>query len=80
MNDWVCKTGLNFAVSDETMLLTKQKVTTKFVIFASTDSLGVTYSYFDGCIINDEDGNLCRSTNIMARNRHHFQYLTVWGV
>ena len=80
LNDWVCKTGLNFAISeDSTAIDEAESDYTNVVTFASTESLGVTYSYFDGCVINDEDGNLAGVQISWREIDIIFNMLTDWG-
>lgn len=80
LNDWVCKTGLNFAISEDTTAIDEAESDyTNVVTFASTESLGVTYSYFDGCIINDEDGKLVGVQLSWREIDIIFNMLTDWG-
>ena len=56
LTDWVCTTGQNFEIIDEvTDISTATGDNTNVITFASTNALGVTYSYFDGCIVNGNE-------------------------
>lgn len=56
LTDWVCTTGQNFALIDEvTDISEASRDGTNVVTFASTNALGVTYSYYDGCIVNGNE-------------------------
>ena len=56
LTDWVCTTGQNFELIDEvTDISDATRDGTNVVTFASTNALGVTYSYYDGCIVNGNE-------------------------
>lgn len=59
LKDWVCSTGLNFNIDENTT--PKSGAFSDYnniVSFGDIDALGVTYSYFDGCVIRDGDDNI----------------------
>lgn len=56
LTDWVCTTGQNFEIIEEvTDTSDASRDGTNVVTFASTNALGVTYSYYDGCIVNGNE-------------------------
>ena len=56
LTDWVCTTGQNFELIDDvTDISNASRDGTNVVTFASTNALGVTYSYYDGCIVNGNE-------------------------
>lgn len=51
LEDWTCNTGINFTVNDETTpTATNSRDAMNVVTFDSSQSLGTTYWYFNGCI------------------------------
>ena len=58
LEDWTCNTGINFTVNDETTTIgTNLRDATNVVTFDSSQSLGTTYWYFNGCIRRDNTTN-----------------------
>lgn len=56
LTDWVCTTGQNFELVDEvTDTSEASRDGINVVTFAATNALGVTYSYYDGCIVNGNE-------------------------
>lgn len=54
--DWVCTSGQNFELVDGvTEISSEASDYTNVVTFAATNALGVTYSWFDGCEINNSE-------------------------
>ena len=78
--DWVCTTGLNFAIGDDTTTINEAESDfTNVVTFATSNSLGTTISYFDGCVINDQDGNLAGVQISWREIDIIFNIITDWG-
>lgn len=58
LEDWTCNTGINFTVNDETTsIATNLRDANNVVTFDSSQSLGTTYWYFNGCILRDNITN-----------------------
>lgn len=58
LEDWTCNTGINFIVNDETTpTATNARDAMNVVTFDSSQSLGTTYSYFNGCILSNNVTN-----------------------
>lgn len=54
LKDWVCTTGLNFEIIEETTEIESNSLDFMNVVnFGSTNALAVTYSYFTGCLNGD---------------------------
>ena len=54
LRDWVCTTGLNFEIIEETTEIESSALDFMNIVnFGSTNALAVTYSYYTGCIIGD---------------------------
>ena len=52
--DWVCTTGQNFEIVNEvTEISSAISDDTNVITFSQTNALGVTYSWYSGCIINN---------------------------
>ena len=59
LTDWVCRSGINFELTEETSSIdSAKKDNTNIVSFGNTNALGVTYMYFDGCVITDSEENI----------------------
>lgn len=79
LTDWVCTTGQNFEIIDEvTDISTASDDNTNVITFASTNALGVTYSYFDGCIVNGSELQIAwREIDIIFNNALNWGYENV---
>ena len=54
LEDWTCNTGINISVNEGTSVkATYSRDAVNLVTFSSTQSLGTTYWYFNGCIFVD---------------------------
>lgn len=54
--DWVCTSGQNFELVDGvTDISSEASDYTNVVTFATTNALGVTYSWYDGCVVNNSE-------------------------
>ncbi len=79
LTDWVCTTGQNFEIIDEiTDISTASDDNTNVITFASTNALGVTYSYYDGCIVNGNELQIAwREIDIIFNNAVNWGYENV---
>lgn len=78
LEDWRCTTGQNFILSDE--IINKEDPISDFenvVSFASTDALGVTYQWFDGCYYEGEDRFAWREIDIIFNKDVNWGYENV---
>ena len=74
--DWVCTSGQNFELVDGvTEISSEASDYTNVVTFAATNALGVTYSWFDGCIINNSELQLTwREIDIIFNDNVNWGY------
>jgi hypothetical protein len=74
--DWVCSSGQNFELVDGVTEISSQSSDyTNVVTFATTNALGVTYSWYDGCIINNSELQLTwREIDIIFNNNANWGY------
>ena len=79
LTDWVCTTGQNFEITDDvTDISTASDDNTNVITFASTSALGVTYSYYDGCIVNGNELQIAwREIDIIFNNAVNWGYENV---
>jgi len=79
LTDWVCTTGQNFEIVDEvTEISTATGDDINVITFGETNALGVTYSYFTGCVIDGTDVEIAwREIDIIFNNTINWGYENV---
>lgn len=74
--DWVCTSGQNFELVDGvTDISSEASDYTNVVTFATTNALGVTYSWYDGCVVNNSELQLTwREIDIIFNDNINWGY------